>query len=144
MAEAVANAEIQNTDATQYRADVAKELEDRYKFYDTGSKLWSAGYHILLYSSAALSTAAAAVLKITSFKDHAQDVSATFAAVSALFTTYIAGGGFSRKWRANRIARGKISQLLIDVKDPTTDLGQIRLQLKQVIQEEDEGIVGTG
>jgi hypothetical protein len=144
MAEATTSDLAQNTAPMQPRDKLQEDLEVRLKMYNQGSKLWSAAYHTLLYSSATLSTAAAMLVKMTSFKDHAQDISAVLAAVSALFSTYIAGGGFSRKWRANRIARGKISQLLIDISDPSCDLAQLRLQLKQVIQEEDEGIVGPG
>ena len=98
----------------------------------------------MLYVSSALSAAAAVMLKIEVAKAYANDASAICAAVAALLTTLIAGGGFSRKWRTNRIARGKISQLLIDVDDPGSDLGKIRNQLKQVINDEDEAIIGPG
>ena len=125
MAEAATNNLAQNTAPMQLRDKLREDLEVRLKMYKQGSKLWSAAYHTLLYSSATLSTAAAMLLKMTSFKDHAQDISAVLAAVSALFSTYIAGGGFSRKWRANRIASGKISQLLIDISDPACDLASV-------------------
>ncbi len=121
-----------------------KDIEDYFGRYDRGTKAWITGYNVLIYSSATFSALAAVVLKTEFLKPpHAADISAALAALAALFSTYIAAGGFARKWRANRIARGKINQLKIDLEDPAVSTTKIRDSLKEIIKEEDEGIIGA-
>lgn len=124
------------------RKQLREQLLKKYEWYDKGTRAWSSAYNVSLFLSAGLSTTAAVVLKVLS-NQRAQNISTICAAVAALLTTYIAGGGFGRKWKANRLARSSIAQLLIDIDDPKADLAQIRLRLKATMQTEDEGIIGT-
>ena len=126
----------------QEREVLKCELMEKYGWYDKGSKSWSVAYNSSIFSAAGLSTISAVVLKVMSNNVLAQKISTLCASAAALLTTFIAGGGFARKWKANRLARGKIRQLFIDLEDPKADLSAIRTQLKKIMEEEDEAIVG--
>lgn len=103
--------------------------------------MWSFGYHTLIYASAVCSAVASVLLKIDFLKDkHASDISAILAACAALCSTLLAGGGFARKWKANRIARGKVRKLLLEIQNPAPDAAAIRKQLEEVIEEQDKQI----
>jgi len=55
--------------------------------------------------------------------------------------TLAAAGGFQRKWKSNRISRGKLDLLLLDLSDPASDAKDIRNQLKCIITDHDRAIV---
>lgn len=71
------------------------------------------------------------------------DIAAGASAFAALLTAIAAASGFSRKWQANRISRGKIEQLQIDMSEPGVDLKQVRKELKDIIAKHDEKIVAS-
>jgi hypothetical protein len=62
------------------------------------------------------------------------------AALSALAAT----GGFDRKWRANRLSRGRLDELRIDFMDSNADLRIIRERLKNIIRMHDQEVLGGG
>jgi len=87
------------------------------------------------------------LLKISYFKatfgtSTVTDVSALLAAVGTLVTAVTAFAGFERKWRANRLSRGRMNQLRIDLMDPAADLAAIRSGLKAVLEAEDREVLG--
>jgi len=129
-------------EAKAYRDEVKVQIQARYEWHNKGTKAWSTAYNGCLIGAAVLSAIAAVIVKLTIWKTYASDIASLCSAMAALCSTLVAGGGFSRKWRANRMARSKLSQLLIDVDNPTIDLEGIRTSLKRIIQEEDEGILG--
>jgi hypothetical protein len=133
---------VKGTAEEQERAVLKSQLDKKYGWYQTGTKWWSIAYNGSIYSSAALSAVAAVVPQLMDNGKSAKTVSTICAGMAALLTTYIAGGGFGRKWKANRLARGKITQLYIDLEDPNVALSAIRTQLKHTVQAEDDGIVG--
>jgi len=70
------------------------------------------------------------------------DVPATVSAVAALLGTFAASGGFERKWRANRISRGKIEELRIDLTADSADAKAVRERFKAIIEAQGQAIAG--
>lgn len=129
----------------EYRA-LVNTVERQYRWYDRGSRMWSSVHHGSLFLSAILSAAAALVLKLESAVPQASrnDTAAMLATGAALAATLAAAGGFSRKWRSNRISRGRLEQVRIDLTDPQCDLSAVRGTLKEIVAEHDRQIVGGG
>lgn len=127
------------------RAALEAQITEKYRWYNTGSKMWSFAHHASLYLAAILSATSALVLKIGSLKIEAafrNDTAAICAAAAALLATLASAGGFSRKWEANRIGRGQIEELQIDITAADADGARIRERLKQIIENQDRGVVG--
>ena len=128
------------------KAFLESEITRQYRWYNNGSRLWSAVHHWSLAVSALLSALATVVLKsewiktlIVAYRD---DVAAGLAAAATLVTILAASGGFGRKWQANRRSRGRIDSIKIDFSRPEADSQKIREDLKQVIKEHDDTIIG--
>ena len=137
------SAQAQSGSIVTDRDHVKDLIDERYQQYDNGTKAWSFAYNTCLMGAAALSAASAVIVKVTFLtQQHATDTAAICSSLAALFSTLIAGGGFARKWRANRIARSKTSQLQIDVLNPAIQVDDLTKSLKQIIEEQDVGIVG--
>ena len=126
------------------------ELVKKTRWFNKGSRIWSAMHHWSLGVSAALSALAALVLKIGYFKsaypaiyDNREDIVAVLAFISTFLTATSAAGGFGRKWQTNRISRGRTDRLQIALSDPNADAGAIRHELEEIIKSHDEGIVGA-
>ena len=126
------------------RGLLAKQLNEKYCWYDKGSRWWSTAHHSSLYFGAAFSATAALLLKLDFMKawPYTTDLAAAIAAVAALLGTFAASGGFDRKWRANRMSRGKIEELRIDLMDPDADLKSLRERFKAIIEAHDQAIAG--
>ena len=71
------------------------------------------------------------------------DLAAGASALATLVTAIAAAAGFSRKWQANRISRGRVEQLQLDMSDPDVDLKQVRKEFKEIIAKHDEKIIGS-
>ena len=132
------------------RAFLTQRLESKFRWFNSGSRLWSAVHHWSLGLSAVLSALAAVVIKIAWLKDalpslysNRDDVVAVLAGLSTLITTLAVAGGFGRKWQTNRISRGRVERLQIKLSDPVADANAVRNELQDIIQRHDEGIVGT-
>jgi len=96
---------------------------------------WSFVLNASRFSAAALSAAAAAVLQLKSIpwsEATRADVGAILAAVATLIVVFSAVGGFERKWRANRVMKGSLTELNIQMTDPSCDLGAVRKQLIEI------------
>lgn len=129
------------------RAFLEGEINRQYQWYNRGSKLWSAVHHWSLAVSALLSALATLVLKsewvktfVVTYQD---DVAAGLAAAATLVTTLVASGGFGRKWQANRRSRGRLDQVKIDFSSPQADPQKIREDLKAIIEQHDDSIIGS-
>jgi hypothetical protein len=120
------------------------EVDRHRRWYDLGSRLWSTAHHGSLFLAAALSAAAALILKLDSLAEWSgrTDLAATVSALAALLGTLAASGGFQRKWRANRQGRGKLDQLLIDLSADGADATKARAELKEIIAHEDQAVLG--
>lgn len=128
------------------KAFLESEIVRQYRWYNRGSRLWSSVHHWSLAGSALLSAFATLVLKSewisTLIVAYPNDVAAGLTAAATLVTTFAASGGFGRKWQANRRSRGRIDQIKIDFSSPDADSQKIRDDLKQVIKEHDDAIIG--
>lgn len=111
---------------------------------DIGAKSWSTLYNGSLIVSALASAIAAIFLKldITAHLPYRTDISAILAGVAAVLTTIAAAGGFDRKWQINRISRSRLEQLQVDLTNPQVNEEEIREELKQIIEQHEEGILG--
>src|SRR5215813_924488 len=118
------------------KTQLKAQPDEKYAWYNKGSRWWSAAHHSSLYLAAGFSAASALMLKLDSLKQwqYITDVAATVSAVAALLGTFAASGGFERKWRANRISRGKIEELRIDLTDDSADAKAVRERLKAIIE----------
>ena len=128
------------------------ERESLVRYVDTElraetlwTKLWSTVHHGFAFGAAVLSAAAALLLQLKSL-DLAEaaraDAAAALAAIASLVGVISASGGFAKKWRANRITKGTLEQLQIELMDPTCDLGKIRAALKEMKRVHHLAIVG--
>ncbi|WAK01350.1 hypothetical protein [Methylobacter sp. YRD-M1] len=128
------------------KAFLESEIARQYRWYNKGSRLWSSVHHWSLAVSALLSAFATLVLKSEWIKTlivaYREDVAAGLTAAATLVTTLAASGGFGRKWQANRRSRGRIDQIKIDFSSPDADSQKIRDDLKQVMKEHDDAIIG--
>lgn len=129
------------------RAFLEGEINRQYQWYNRGSKLWSAVHHWSLAVSALLSALATLVLKsewvktfVVTYQD---DVAAGLAAAATLVTTLVASGGFGRQWQANGRSRGRLDQVKIDFSSPQADPQKIREDLKAIIKQHDDSIIGS-
>ncbi|HRI39211.1 MAG TPA: SLATT domain-containing protein [Nitrospira sp.] len=129
------------------KAFLESEINRQYQWYNRGSKLWSAVHHWSLAVSALLSALATLVLKsewvntfVVTYRD---DVAAGLAAAATLVTTLAASGGFGKKWQANRRSRGRMDQVKIDFSSPKADPQRIREDLKAIIKQHDDSIIGS-
>lgn len=129
------------------RAFLEGEINRQYQRYNRGSKLWSAVHHWSLAASALLSALATLVLKsewiktlVVTYRD---DIAAGLAAAATLVAALAAAGGFGRKWQANRRSRGRMDQIKIDFSSPKVDPQKIREDLKAIIKQHDDSIMGS-
>lgn len=134
----------------EQRKFLSEQIEAKYQWFNRGSRFWSAAHHWSLAVSAIFSAAAALTLKLTILQatsfplyDNREDVGALLAAVGALIAALAAVGGFARKWQANRISRGRIERLRLDLYDAESDYATLSNVLKDLIRQHDEGIVGV-
>ena len=132
------------------RDTLRSAIERRYRWYDHGSRVWSALHHWSLALSAILSALSALVLKLDSLARllpaldaYRNDLAAGLAGLGAVIATVAASGGFGRKWQTNRISRGQVERLLLDVEAPDAIGANVRDMLKEVIKTHDEHIVGA-
>lgn len=136
--------------ADNERAFLGEEIDTRYRWYNRGSRLWSAAHHWSLALSAVLSTLSALVLKMGFVRtalpwlySYREDAATVLAGGAAIIATLAASGGFGRKWQTNRISRGQIERLRLDFNATDADPARIRDTLKDVIRTHDEGIIGA-
>jgi hypothetical protein len=133
------------TDRDSQRIDLLIEVDKWRRRWIYGQEAWSFAYHVTLFGAALLSLAAGFVVQLKSpiFSPTANETLATILAfVAAAFNGVSAVGGFEMKWRANRLSRGRIEDLKLDLKDPDADLRGARNRLKAIRRAHDLEILG--
>ncbi len=128
-------------DQSKLEAYVATELKSESNW----TKLWSAVHHTFIFGAAILSALAALTLQLKSLTlqpDTRTDVATGLAALAALIGVISASGGFGKKWRANRITKGTLEQIQIELMDPSCDLSKIISELKEMKRIHHLAIVG--
>lgn len=136
--------------SAEERQFLETQLSEKYKWFNTGSRAWSLMFNWSLVASAVLSATAAVVIKIKALQtgldlsdENIKDIVAITSAAATLVTALAAGGGFGRKWQANRISRGRVDRLRIEFASPNADAQKIRDELCDVLHKHDEAIVGA-
>jgi hypothetical protein len=126
------------------------ELATKLRWFNSGSRNWSALHHWSLGVSAFLSALSVVVLKINWLKsaypsvyENREDIVAALVFAATLITAVSAAGSFGQKWQTNRVSRGRIQRLQIAMSDPSADAAVIRRELQDAIRSHDEGIIGT-
>ncbi|KVH78754.1 hypothetical protein WJ41_35175 [Burkholderia ubonensis] len=127
------------------REQIASYVAEQLRAENLWTKLWSLLYHGFVFGAATLSAAAALILQLKSIgiePTSRTDLATALAAVSSLVAVISASGGFAAKWRANRITKGTLEQIQIDLMDPACELANIREQLKRMKHVHNSAIVG--
>ena len=131
--------------ASDARTDLQRILDSTLLDADRWTKLWSLTHHGFMFGAAIFSGLAALVLQIKSLPigvDARTDIGSGLAFLATIIGTISASGGFARKWRANRVAKGALERLSIDFSDSTCHLPDIRARLKAINEQRNEEIVG--
>ena len=121
----------------------AKKWRDR--FY-AGQRIWSVAHHVTVFLPIICSVLAGALLqlKLTDLRFAGLDqtgIATVLTSIAAALTSLSAAGGFDRKWRSNRLSRGRIDRLLLDAESDAPNIPDLTNQLKEVIAKHDEEIV---
>ena len=116
------------------------ELLKHYGWYYWGTKGWSSAHHFVLFVVPVL-TAVSTVLVAVKYDNTA--VQTSLSTLATVLASIAASQGFAKKWQANRRARSRIDQLMIQMTDPHADLAQIRSQLVDVVMQQDEGVLAA-
>jgi hypothetical protein len=125
------------------RGELRQHVEQQLAWCNTGSRAWSFAHHGTLGLAAVLSAGAAVIAKLSSLSPESRgDWTVILAGAAAMLATIGVSGGFERKWRTNRVNRGRCRRLLIELGASDADLGRIRSELVQVVSDQDGGIIG--
>jgi hypothetical protein len=127
------------------RVELQNEVDLWRRRFDLGCRAWSVANQGALLVAACSSAATAVLLKtnLIALGTSRTDVAALLAALGSFITGISAFAGFDRKWRANRLGRGRMNQLRIDLMDPSADLSAVRVALKDALEAEDKEILGV-
>jgi hypothetical protein len=127
------------------RAEVDSEIKYWRKRWRFGQKGWSFANHVALFGAAIISVAIGFIVQIKTpiLEKLSNDTLSTILAFcAAALSALAATGGFDRKWRANRLSRGRLDELRIDFMDSNADLRIIRDRLKNIIRMHDQEVLG--
>jgi hypothetical protein len=130
-------------DWTPSKEVVRKKIGQDYLEFRAAAKMWSAVYNSFQFGSAALSAAAALVLK-TELVDQASrnDWGAVLAAAAALCITLLTAGRFKDKWEANRIAAFAVRDLSYAIEKANVNVDDILTTLQRIGLTRNNIIVG--
>lgn len=130
---------------TDERAILMDLMRQLYRKYNYGARCWSLLHHSFVCLAVLLSTSSAVILKSGWLEVSTRtDLVATLSALAAMITALSAGFGFQRKWEANRLSRGRIQQMEVDLTDQNADATHIRKELKHIIGEQNVVVIGKG
>lgn len=133
----------------QHTLEPHSQLTDQIDYWHRrwalGQRAWSLAHHGALFGASVLSVGVGFIVQLKSELLTAlpnQSLSTFLAFLAAALSAVAGGGGFERKWRANRISRARLDGLRLDLSEPGADLGQMRKQLKEIIRLHDEEVLG--
>lgn len=131
------------------KEQIKKEIDTWYNWFNRGSYQWSFAYHFCLYGTTIITILIGFLSQLDDnnflFFEMKKDFVISFLAfVAAVLSGIIAKGGLRRKWESNRISRGKVKGLKIDLMldDSEPSLKKIAGDLKVIIREHDIVITG--
>lgn len=119
------------------------ELNKWQTWFSRGTKQWGFAYHFCLYGTVILTLLVGFLTQIgvDAFYSDKKFIAA-LSFLATLFSTLIAKGGFDRKWRINRINKGKIDNLNLDLLEDNADYKKALDELKKIITEHNLVIIG--
>ncbi len=123
-----------------------EELTKYYKWFNKGTRSWSFAYHLCLYTSIISTLLIGFISQMNEvwFLGINKDVIISFFAfLSAVLTGIIAKGGLDRKWKSNRINRGKVDCLRLELISGDKKTPELISELKTIITDHDKVIVGV-
>lgn len=125
------------------RDRIQKLIDERTRWYHTGSRWWSCAHHCSLFIPAIFGAAAVLFLKLDMLKSvpHATDISALLAGLAALVTTISAAGGFHAKWLTNRRSRGNLEAVKIYFAGTNASAEETLRRLTAINEEHEAGIL---
>lgn len=113
--------------------------------YNLGSRLWSFCHHFTTFGAAVLAVLTTVASQQEGWGDIPKDDLIVYlGGATALLASLAAVGGFQRKWVANRLDRGRVHSLLLDVRGENPDLARIRAELKRTVERHDLEVLGIG
>jgi hypothetical protein len=118
------------------RVQLKAQCESWQRRYYSGQRNWSVAHHFSVFGSIVCSIVAGALIQ-AEMKIPASTLTATAAALTAI----AAAGGFSRKWRSNRMSRSRVDGILLDLEADNSDVVDLSGQLKAVILQHDQEVV---
>jgi hypothetical protein len=127
------------------RAELKSEIKYWRKRWSLGQKTWSFANHLALFGATIISVAIGFIVQIKTplFENLSNESLLTILAFcAAALSALAAAGGFDRKWRANRLSRGRLDELRIDFMDSNVDLRSIRETLKDILRMHDQEVLG--
>jgi hypothetical protein len=125
------------------KENARKNITDDYQEFRSAAKLWSGVYNSFQFGSAALSAAAALVLKTGFVAESARnDWGAVLAAAAALAITLLTTGRFKDKWEANRIAAFAVRDLGYEIEKSNANVDDILTTLQRIGLTRNNAIVG--
>jgi hypothetical protein len=127
------------------RTALREEIAHWCRRWRGGQMAWSFAHHISLFGATVVSITTGFILQLDQdLFGHLSNktVSTLLALGAAVLSGMAAVGGFERKWRANRLSRGRLDELRIDFMDERHDLGNARKRLKAMIRLHDQEILG--
>jgi len=110
-------------------------------WFHAGQKNWSMAHHVTVFGSIVCSVVAGGLLQVKSPELNLSGASAVLTSIAAALTSLAAAGGFERKWRSNRISRGRVDGLLLDAEGDSPNIPDLTNQLKDIIAKHDAEIV---
>jgi len=99
------------------------------------TKLWSLLHHGFVFGAVILSAAAALVLQLKSIlltTEQRSDIATVLTAIASVVGVISVSGAFAQKWRTNRLTKGTLEQIEIDLMDPNCDYRKLLEELKEM------------
>ena len=126
--------------------NLKEELTKYYEWFNKGTRSWSFAYHLCLYTSIISTLLIGFISQMDEFSwiGISSNIFVSFLAfLSAVLTGIIAKGGLDRKWKSNRINRGKVDCLRLELILDDKKTPEIVSELKTIITDHDKVIVGV-
>lgn len=127
-----------------FRRELQTAVNKKYVEYYWGCMGWSVRYHLCLFGSVIASIFSASWLKLDFFKNtpYQSDYAVMWAITAAALAAVMGAGRFDEKWRANRLSRSLTEQLKLELLKPGANVTDIHTELKGIIKQHDEAIIG--
>lgn len=126
---------------------IKEELIKWENWFNTGSKQWSFAYHFCVYAATISTLLVAFISQLPNdfvfFGIEKNILNSILAFTAAVLTSIIAKGGLDRKWKSNRLNRGKVKALKLELQSKPDEYLKVVEELKTIIIDHDKVIIGV-